>query len=102
MSSVAISPKFQIVIPKAVRTVLKLRPGQRVEVKIDESGRAYLEPELDILSAKGFLEPIPGVDISDVPNDPEGPDWPGGCDPLPDADWLRIDQKRINPKNHKP
>jgi hypothetical protein len=24
-----------------------------------------------------------------VPNDPEGPDWPGGCDPVGDAEWLR-------------
>jgi AbrB family looped-hinge helix DNA binding protein len=97
MTSVAISPKFQIVIPKAVRSVLKLRPGQRVEVKLDENGRAYLEPELDIMAMKGFLPPIEGVDISDVPNDPEGLDWPGGCDPIPDADWLRPD-----PKSRKP
>ncbi len=39
MTSVAISPKFQIVIPKAVREALKLRPGQRVEVRLDGEGR---------------------------------------------------------------
>ncbi len=97
MTSVAISPKFQIVIPKAIRVVLNLRPGQRVEVKLDESGRAFLEPELDIRSARGFLKPIAGVDVTDIPNDPEGPDWPGGCDPIPDADSIGIGQKVRKP-----
>lgn len=71
MTSVAISPKFQIVIPKAVREVLKLVPGQRIEVLLDKEGRAYLEPLLDIRSAKGFLKPIPGVDLTDIPDEME-------------------------------
>jgi AbrB family looped-hinge helix DNA binding protein len=87
MTSVAISPKFQVVIPKAVREVLKLVPGQRVEVR-ELNGGIFFEPVPDIMSLRGFLQPIKGVDISDVPNDPESPDWPGGCDPIPDADWL--------------
>lgn len=74
MTSVAISPKFQIVIPKAIRAVLNLRPGQRMEVRLDASGRVFLEPELDMRSARGFLEPISGVDVTDVPNDPDDPD----------------------------
>ncbi len=89
MTSVAVSPKFQIVIPKAVREVLKLRPGQRVEVKLDASGRAFLEPEPDIMSLRGIC---PGMN-TDVPNDPEGPEWPGGCDPIADADWVQISKK---------
>lgn len=89
MTTVAISPKFQIVIPKVVREALKLRPGQRVEVRLDGAGRVLVEPELDIRSARGFLQPIAGVDVTDVPSDPEGPEWPGGCDPLPDAPWVR-------------
>ena len=93
MTSVALSPKFQVVIPKAIRQVLKLRPGQRMEVKLDESGRLLLEPVPDIMSLRGLLKPIDGVDVSDVPNDPEGPDWPGGCDPIADADWVQISQK---------
>jgi len=97
MTSVAISPKFQVVIPKAVREVLKLRPGQRMDVKFDEAGRLVMEPELDIRSARGFLEPIVGVDVTDIPNDPEGPDWPGGCAPIADADWQRIGQKAGTP-----
>ncbi len=89
MTSVAVSPKFQIVIPKAIREALKLRPGQRVDVRLDGSGRVVVEPELDIRSAHGFLPPIPGVDLAHVASDPEGPDWPGGCEPLPDAPWVR-------------
>lgn len=93
MTSVALSPKYQIVIPKALREILKLVPGQRLEVNLDAAGRLLLEPELDIRSARGFLKPIPGVEVSDVPNDPESPDWPGGCDPIADADWLRFGSK---------
>ncbi|MGY0194216.1 AbrB/MazE/SpoVT family DNA-binding domain-containing protein [Leptothrix sp. BB-4] len=89
MTSVAVSPKFQIVIPKAIREALKLRPGQRVDVRLDGAGRVVVEPELDIRSARGFLPPIPGVDLAQVTSDPEGPDWPGGCEPLPDAPWVR-------------
>ncbi len=88
MTSVAISPKFQIVIPKAVREALKLRPGQRVEVRLDGEGRVLVEPELDIRSARGFLPPVAGVDIARVAAEPEGPGWPGGCDALPDAPWV--------------
>jgi AbrB family looped-hinge helix DNA binding protein len=95
MTSVAISPKFQIVIPKAVREVLKLVPGQRMEVNLDMTGRLYIEPELDIRSACGFLKPIPGIDITDVPNDPEGADWPGGCESMPNADWIHHENKAL-------
>jgi bifunctional DNA-binding transcriptional regulator/antitoxin component of YhaV-PrlF toxin-antitoxin module len=51
MASVIISPKSQIVISKSVRVVFNLRPGQRLEVKFGKSGRAFLEPGLDIRSA---------------------------------------------------
>jgi AbrB family looped-hinge helix DNA binding protein len=97
MTSVALSPKYQVVIPKAVREVLKLVPGQRLEVALEANGRISLQPELDMRSAMGFLKPIPGVDVSDVPNDPEGPDWPGGCDPIPNADWIRDRNRASKP-----
>jgi len=88
MTSVAISPKFQVVIPKAVREVLKLVPGQRVEVR-ELNGGVFIEPAIDIMSLQGIC---PGMN-TDVPNDPEGPEWPGGCDPLPDADWVQTSKK---------
>jgi AbrB family looped-hinge helix DNA binding protein len=88
MTTVAVSPKYQIVIPRSVREALKLKPGQRVEVRLDGEGRAVVEPQLDMRSARGFLKPIPGSDATDIQNDPEGPEWPGGCSPLPEADWV--------------
>ncbi len=42
--------------------------------------QVVIEPELDIMSLRGILKPIPGVDITHIENDSEGPDWPGGCD----------------------
>ena len=83
MTSLAISTKFQVVIPRAVRQQLNLKVGQRVHVRANEAGQVVIEPELDIMSLRGLLKPIPGVDITHVENDPEGPDWPGGCDSLP-------------------
>lgn len=86
MTSVAISPKFQVVIPKDVRQALQLRPGQRMVVRLDaSSGTVVLEPEADIRTMRGLFPEL----SAELPADPEGPDWPGGCEPLPAADWLR-------------
>jgi AbrB family looped-hinge helix DNA binding protein len=84
MTTVAVSPKFQVVIPKEVRAALGITVGQQVEIRV-EGDRAVIEPQVDIRQMRGFL---PGID-TEVPNDPEGPDWPGGCDPVGDAEWLR-------------
>lgn len=94
MTSVAISPKFQVVIPKAIREVLQLKPGQRVTVRLgDKPDSVVLEPEVDILSLSGFLKPIPGEDVTDIPDEMEDACWPGGCDPLPNADWLETNKR---------
>jgi AbrB family looped-hinge helix DNA binding protein len=89
MATVAISPKYQVVIPKAVREALKLRQGQRVHVHANEAGQVVIEPELDMSNALGMLPKIQGVDMAHIENDPEGPEWPGGCDPIPDAEWVK-------------
>lgn len=64
MTSVTISEKYQVVIPKAARQALKLRPGQKVEVLVYE-GRLEFVPTVDLKSARGFLK---GID-TDVPRD---------------------------------
>jgi len=88
MTALTVSPKFQVVIPKAIRQALKLRTGQKVYMRLNDQGQAVLEPELDIRSARGFLPKIPGVDVAQIENDPEGSEWPGGCAPMDDARWL--------------
>ncbi len=57
MSVVLVSPKYQVVIPKAVREALNLQPGQRIQV-IQYQNRIELVPLRPIKSARGFLRGI--------------------------------------------
>jgi len=57
MHSVTISPKYQIVIPKAVREALKLQPGKKMQM-IEYAGRIELIPERNIKELRGFLKGI--------------------------------------------
>ena len=57
MPTVTVSPKFQVVIPKAIRNALKLRPGQKMTV-LEYDGRIELLPERDIAELRGFVSGI--------------------------------------------
>jgi len=57
MQTVTLSPKYQVVIPKAVRESLQLRPGQKMQV-VEYDGRIELIPEKDINELRGFLKGI--------------------------------------------
>ncbi|MDQ7837989.1 MAG: AbrB/MazE/SpoVT family DNA-binding domain-containing protein [Thermodesulfobacteriota bacterium] len=57
MQTVTVSPKFQVVIPRAVRESLGLRPGQKMQV-IEYDGRIEFIPERDITELRGFLKGI--------------------------------------------
>lgn len=57
MQTVIVSPKYQVVIPKAVRQALHLRPGQKMQV-MEYDGRIELIPEQDIRELRGFLKGI--------------------------------------------
>ena len=89
MSSVALSPKFQIVIPKDVRKLFNLSPGQQMQVRA-VNGKIEVTPELPMSAARGMF---PGIDTK-VPNDPEGRTWPGGCDALAEPFWVPISQTK--------
>jgi AbrB family looped-hinge helix DNA binding protein len=57
METVTISPKYQIVIPAKVRSLLHLVPGQKVRV-IAYRERIELIPERKIKDMRGFLKGI--------------------------------------------
>jgi AbrB family looped-hinge helix DNA binding protein len=54
---VTVSPKYQVVIPKAIREAFNLRPGQRMQI-MGYEGRIELIPERDLKELCGFLKGI--------------------------------------------
>lgn len=66
MTTITISPKFQIVIPKAIRELLGLRPGQKV-LAIPYEDRIELIPVRRMKEMRGFLR---GIDTS-IERDPD-------------------------------
>lgn len=58
MTTVTVSPKYQVVIPSAVRRALDIQPGQKIEV-IAYDGRMQLVPVRPVQALRGFL---PGLD----------------------------------------
>ncbi len=60
MTTVTVSPKFQIVIPREVRDKFNLIPGQKVHV-IPYANRIEVIPEKQISDMRGFLR---GIDTS--------------------------------------
>ncbi|HEX9732245.1 MAG TPA: AbrB/MazE/SpoVT family DNA-binding domain-containing protein [Thermoanaerobaculia bacterium] len=57
MTTVTISPKFQVVIPSEIRKRLKLEPGQRVQAVAYEN-RIELIPLRPMTELRGFLRGI--------------------------------------------
>ena len=60
MSTVTLSPKFEVVIPQQVRQSLGLTPGVKLRV-ISYAGRVELVPVREMKSLRGFLK---GMDTS--------------------------------------
>jgi AbrB family looped-hinge helix DNA binding protein len=60
METVTISPKFQVVIPKAIREMLRLKPGQKVHA-IVYGNRIELIPVRPAKQMRGFIR---GIDTS--------------------------------------
>ena len=58
MVTVTVSPKFQVVIPKAVRERLGIQPGQKLQI-LQFSDRIEFVPLREIKQMRGFLKGIP-------------------------------------------
>ncbi len=66
MSTVTISPKFQVVIPAKIRESLELKAGGKLHA-IEYRGRIELVPVRKMRSTRGFLR---GIDTT-VRRDPD-------------------------------
>ena len=62
---VTISPKFQVVIPRAVRERLDLRPGQQVQAIVYDD-RVELIPLRPARALRGFLRGIDTTVVRDA------------------------------------
>lgn len=54
MNTVTLSPKFQVVIPQAIRKVLNLKPGEKLRV-LRYGDRVEFIPLRAIQEMRGFL-----------------------------------------------
>lgn len=57
MSTVTVSPKFQVVIPREIREAMKLKAGARIQV-FQFRNRLELVPVRKVASMRGFLKGI--------------------------------------------
>ena len=64
MTTITVSPKYQVVIPLAIREALGIRPGQKIQA-IQYHDRIELIPVRSMRKARGVLK---GIDTS-VPRD---------------------------------
>jgi len=60
MDTVTVSPKFQVVIPSAIRKSISLRPGQKVQVILYQD-TIQLIPVKPVKKMRGFIK---GVDTT--------------------------------------
>lgn len=57
IAKVKVSPKFQIVIPKAIRDELQLHPGQELLLYLHD-GALHLNPQRSIRELRGIAKGI--------------------------------------------
>jgi AbrB family looped-hinge helix DNA binding protein len=57
MTTVIVSPKFQVVIPREIREALGIQPGQKVQV-LQYQNRIEFIPVRPIEQMRGFLRGI--------------------------------------------
>jgi AbrB family looped-hinge helix DNA binding protein len=66
MSQVTVSPKFQVVIPRAIRESLAIKVGERLHA-LEYRGRIELVPIRAMREARGMLKGM----TTDLPRDPD-------------------------------
>ncbi|MDX2206091.1 MAG: AbrB/MazE/SpoVT family DNA-binding domain-containing protein [Gemmatimonadales bacterium] len=64
MSVVTVSPKYQVVIPRAIREAMGLEPGQKVQA-LQYQNRIEFIPVQSMRAMRGFLK---GIETS-IPRD---------------------------------
>ena len=57
MNTVTLSPKYQVVIPKAIREKLSLKPGQKIQAIVYQE-RIELIPVKPARKLRGFIKGI--------------------------------------------
>jgi AbrB family looped-hinge helix DNA binding protein len=57
METVTVSPKYQVVIPSAIRKILGVQPGQKVQVILYDN-RIEMIPLRPVEETRGFLKGI--------------------------------------------
>jgi AbrB family looped-hinge helix DNA binding protein len=57
MDTVKVSPKFQVVIPRRLRELLGIQPGQRIQVFLYENRIEFI-PFKPMKQMRGFLKGI--------------------------------------------
>ena len=57
MKTVTVSPKYQVVIPRDVRKMLGIKPGEKMQV-INYANRIEFVPVKKIKTMRGFLKGI--------------------------------------------
>ena len=57
MTTVTVSPKFQVVIPKELRERMKLKPGQKL-LAYERNGSLHLVPNRPLREMRGLAEGI--------------------------------------------
>lgn len=59
-----VSPKYQVVIPKAVRRIANLKPGQRLMIYAKDNV-IFMIPEMGVSELRGICKGIDAADVRD-------------------------------------